>query len=498
MITTTRSGVDVLKFLAQQGYNPPTGTWYNKIDEWRSWYKGKVEHFHRYRQYNGFRWLDRSRQTLGMAKKICEDKADLLLNERCSINVSDDSAQDYLDAVLEDNAFWSRGNQLVELSAALGTGAFVEYLDGGCIKIDYVPANMIFPLVWDNGVITECAFASLINLKSGEYTYIAMHVKDPDSGNYVIRNFVFDPKGNPVELPDGLEPEWNTQDTVPLFQIIKPAAVNNYDYHNPMGISIFANAIDVLKGIDLVYDSYDNEFRLGKKRIFVRDSVVRVVPATDGSGNVQQLPIFDDNDTEFYAVDLAEGEDSIKEVNMELRAADHELALQRHLDLLSEICGFGKGYYKADADATITATGVISQNSQLYRRIRKDELVLDHALTGMVAAVFFLAAATGAPVPDPGETDINFDDSIVEDTDAIAKRSLLEVQSEIISGAEYLQRVYHLTLEKAMDLVNEAKATAPEPPNPNPDNLFPDKNGGDQSGKMSGGQPSVDDTGGGA
>jgi len=44
---------------------------------------------------------------------------------------------------------------------------------------------------------------------------------------------------------------------------------NNMDLDSPMGIAVFANAIDQLKGIDITYDSYVNEFILGKKRIFV-------------------------------------------------------------------------------------------------------------------------------------------------------------------------------------------------------------------------------------
>ena len=49
-----------------------------------------------------------------------------------------------------------------------------------------------------------------------------------------------------------------------------PAIANNDDLPNPMGIPAFANAIDQLKGVDIAYDSYVNEFVLGKKRIMVK------------------------------------------------------------------------------------------------------------------------------------------------------------------------------------------------------------------------------------
>ena len=40
-----------------------------------------------------------------------------------------------------------------------------------------------------------------------------------------------------------------------------------------MGIAIFANAIDTLKKLDMEFDSYCNEFDLGRKRILVAPNV---------------------------------------------------------------------------------------------------------------------------------------------------------------------------------------------------------------------------------
>lgn len=61
------------------------------------------------------------------------------------------------------------------------------------------------------------------------------------------------------------------------FVIDRLNIVNNVDPDSPMGVAVFANAIDQLKGVDIAYDSYVNEFILGKKRIFV---VPEMFPAT--------------------------------------------------------------------------------------------------------------------------------------------------------------------------------------------------------------------------
>lgn len=75
-----------------------------------------------------------------------------------------------------DNNFRVRGNQLVEQTFALGTGAFAEYKDAdGKVIVDFIRADMIYPLSWDNGDITECAFGSTRVLDGKEAVYLQIH-----------------------------------------------------------------------------------------------------------------------------------------------------------------------------------------------------------------------------------------------------------------------------------------------------------------------------------
>lgn len=467
--------MDVRGILEKLGYkNLVSADWYTRISEWREWYKGETD-WHKYHIYNGIKRSEHTRRSLGMAKKVCEDKADLLLNERVQIVVTPKAsaevnrAQEILDSVLEDNNFWVQGNQLMETANSLGTGAFVEFLSEVSpgikrVVVDYIPADYIFPLSWSNGKITECAFASTYTGgKDGVNTYINLHVLD--KGKYVIYNNVYDKDGKAIELPPGMLPEVKTGSAVPLFQIIKPNIVNNLCDDNPMGLSIFANAIDVLKGIDLVYDSYQNEFVLGKKRIFVDASLCKQTSNLDADGNSR--PIFDPKDTVFYNYP---GEDKpekqITESNMTLRVADHRMALQDSLDILSEKCGFGRGYYKFDADNVRTATEIISQNSQLYRKIRKDEILLESALVGLAKAILHLSSYAGEV-----EVSVNFDDSIIEDTNAKAQRAMLEYQQGLIDEIEYHMQVHGMDEEAAAEFVSKMRKRSPPPVNTDPFNL---------------------------
>ena len=64
-----------------------------------------------------------------MAKKVCEDWADLEFNEKVSITTDNEETNKKLQKILDDNDFWILCNQGIEKTFALGTGAFVCSVD---------------------------------------------------------------------------------------------------------------------------------------------------------------------------------------------------------------------------------------------------------------------------------------------------------------------------------------------------------------------------------
>ena len=61
---------------------------YHSIRLWRDWYKGYSKEFHHYTDYNGKETVDLDRYSLKMAKKVCEDWANLLFNEKTVVFLS--------------------------------------------------------------------------------------------------------------------------------------------------------------------------------------------------------------------------------------------------------------------------------------------------------------------------------------------------------------------------------------------------------------------------
>ena len=435
------------QFLQKLGLTVVDTSAKSDIETWKAWYKGKVSSFHDYSVYNGIKHIGRTRASLGMASRVCEDWADLLLNEKVKISTPNEVFNAKLSEVLDSNSFYAAANRLVELTFAYGTGAFVTYLGAdGDVVIDYIRADMVYPITVSGGQVTECAFSSFVVVDGKNAYYLQLHLLT-DKG-YVLRNVYLNAKtGAELATPEGVAEEVETGLKTPLFTLIKPNKTNRRKVDSPYGVSCFAGAIDQLKAVDLVYDSMLNEFNLGKKRIFVPLSMARM----QGSADTGLTPVFDNKDVVFHAVpENADSDNKITESDMKLRVAEHTQGLSEALKLLSLACGLGADRYNFDTSRGLqTATAVISEKSELYQSKSKHELVLSNALKELVIAI---GALLGIDVK-AHEVNIDFDDSIIVDKESERAKMLQEVTAGIISKEEYLSRVYGVSHDEATSML---------------------------------------------
>lgn len=440
--------MNVVQKLKELGYKTIEESWYTRVEGWQKWYKGNVEGFHDYRVWNGQKRVNCHRYTLGMAKKVCEDWANLLMNEKVQITLEGKKEQEFIDKVFADNSFEVAMNELQERGAAAGTYAVIprvtkarlntqgELVDGGEIDIDYITAENIFPLAWTHREITECAFASIINSDGKKYLYMQLHTLR--NGQYEILNKIYeatDGASKEVQFADvkGMEAVPDepilTGSDKPQFVIGRYNIVNNVEDNNPMGIAVYANAIDQIKACDIVYDSYVNEFALGKKRVMVKPAATK---------NMEGENVFDPSDVTFYVLpeDINDGE-IIHEIDMSLRTQEHEQGIQNALDLLSAKCGFGEQHYKFQQGSVATATQIVSENSTLFRTVKKHEIVLEEVLTKLCRILLRMGNTyMRAGLNEDVEISIDFDDSIIEDRQTDEARVYMMLDAGLMKPEE--------------------------------------------------------------
>lgn len=457
---------DVLQRLKDLGYKPLEEQYYQNIYIWLDWYKGYVKDFHSYRMFNGVKFVDMKISELGLAKAFAERWASLLFNDKTYINMDEDkdklddekSSQNILDKVIKETNFRPQFRNTLEMVFALGTGATVEYKEGDEVRINHIYAPMIFPLKQINGEIESCAFASI----DGDGYYLNIHEKQTD-GTYLIRNDFFKTQSlkdkvqtESMEEERNIVPEYVSP--VKMFQIYKPNQVNKLDLYCPMGMSIYANTIDQFKLADYAYDSFLNEFRLGKKKIYIPLDTLTYKVVIDDKGQEQSVPIFDSEQSEYYALpannDQEIQKEMIHEYNPQLRVEDHLTGLQLAINLAGMNAGFGENYFTfKDGKVYTNTTQVISSNSEMYKNIKKQEDMLQIGLVELARALYYLETGTEYD----GDISIDFDDSIIEDSQAKRNDAILELNNGLIDPVQYYQDIYGMTKQQAIEFREEIK-----------------------------------------
>jgi len=447
----------LVEYLTEKGFEV-IDSLSDKISTWQSWYAGAVDGFHDYKVYTGTTFASRTRASLQLGKSVSEQLANLLFNEKCKIAVNSQATQEFIDDMLDRNNMYIKLNESQEKKAALGTMCYIPYFTSDGLKMNYISADGLFPLSCENGVITELAVYSNTTSEGQDYIFLQLFTLEEDH-TYKIQNILLETeeKGDKyIEVPlrdvtgyDKVEEEILTKSTTKPFVIDRLNIANNIDPDNPLGIAVFANAIDSMKFCDLVYDSYMNEFELGKKRVLVAAEAINMM-----SGS----PVFDPNDLVYYQLPEGmniEGKPFIHELNMTLRTTDHQQALHQGLNIFSSQCGLGENYYKYEGSSIATATQVISENNTLFRTLKKHEIILEAVLVDLVRLMVELgikhSLATGL---DPeAEVTVTFDDSIIEDKNTELVRMASEVAAGLIRPEIYLAYRYGKTEEEALKMM---------------------------------------------
>lgn len=444
----------IITYLEKNGYKTINTDYYSAIQNWLDWYTCTVDEFHKNSFWNGRFYVDEEILQLGMAKTVSEDWANLILNEKVDINIGTDSNDEQVMEVLKKNKFFSRANQLVEKAFALGTGAFVTYLNNNEVKIDYVTANNIYPLSWNKTGITECAFGSVEVSEGTKKYYVQIH-KLNARGNYDIENHVFRMEEDNIkeEILENIVPVYDTKSNIKNFHIITPNIANNYDIDNPMGISVYANAVDVLKVIDTAFDSMNNDFITARRIILAKLDLFGV----DENGNT--INVVNSRDRLVRWLGESEDGDLLKDFSPDLRIKDHIDGIQFQLNLLSEKCGMGTNRYQFGSHGVKTATEVISEDSDLYQTLKKHEIVLGESIVSLIQNIAFLLKKN---ISEEDIT-INFDDSIIQDENAIKTQAMQEYNASLIDEVEYFKLTRGFTDEQSIQFVEDMQSRVSEP-----------------------------------
>ena len=432
---------------------------------------------------------------LNTAKAVSAELASLVWGEEAQFSVSTngwveqmnedgvvtnpDPLKGFVEYVLRRNAFGEKLQELVEQGLALGGASIKVWAeperkgaapgeDGGeparVIRLGYVMADQFVPLAWDNARVTEGVFISRRARKGWYYTRLEWHRWNGET--YVITNELYKsemqrgalagqnqdilgircPTAELQEMFPGLEPETVVPVEESLFSYFRTPIANNIDDNSPLGVSIYANALETLHAIDICYDSFVTEFRLGKKKIIVPARFLRMV--TDPQTG-RQVRYFDPNDETYVGVADDDGTAGVHDISVELRVEEHVAALNALLSILCLQVGFSANTFSFDEHqgGIKTATEVVSENSKTFKTVRTVQNQLRPMLEHMVRNIIDVAILYGMEWEGQSverlaaggwEVKVTFDDGVTQDRQTNLNEGVMLVGAGLLSKYKFL------------------------------------------------------------
>lgn len=335
-------------------------------------------------------WVDEEEEikTINFAKTVTSETARLACLD-LSIKLDGSARADYIQTVI-DNMF-DKIREYVEKVCACGTvvlkpnGTGVECLD---------PSRFLITETDGNNNIQGMIFLDYYDVSDKHYTRMEYHRFVEE--DYFVSNRCYMSRskgtlGEKIELKDSPWKELSDEVCIenlekPLYAVFKTPMANHIDLSSPMGISIFAEAIEELKDLDVAYSRNMVEIKDSRRMVLLDERMLQMpaVRGEDGSTvrRTRKMPKYVKNV-------MSESPDSFyQEVNPQLNTATRIEGINNILSILAYKCGYSNGYFSFDAMQGIqTATGVEASQQRTIQFIKDIRDRLRTAMDDLIYAV---------------------------------------------------------------------------------------------------------------
>lgn len=463
----------VYEYLKKLGYDINT-EYYNKINEWIDIWKGKAS------------WLkvqtvdgdDYPMYSLNMAKRSCEDLASMLTSEKYDIKAAKNDG--LLQNEIKDTGCLEQLSENIERLGYTGTIGTVVRIKNAIVvgkgenvvlkktkdterKVINLLANQIIPLRIENNKFIDVAFVSeqvqKIDNKNTKLICLEMHVLKEKG--YQVTNVFFDKDtGDKIKLDNILE-TYNTLSQQPLFSIGKLPKLNPIEKNMGLGCAIYGDAIDQLRILDLTYNNFGMDFKLGQKILLINQKLTRVekYEEQDKDGNIitkERIVYPQEIQKRLFKMVgdemLTDGSQKpyVYEYNPDLRVGDNTDGVQYSLDCYSFKLGYGTKYYSFTTSNGVTATEYVGNRQDLIANGNKNRKKIKEYLIGICRALLLSEKILGdSSIDETQEIEIPDVDNFLEDDGTVLERAQNEVAAGLMSLFKYLTKYKGLTEDEA-------------------------------------------------
>lgn len=319
-------------------------------------------------------WVDKKNniKTINFAKSVTSETARLTCLD-LSIKIEGSVRADYLQKVIDE--MFDKIRLYVEKGCANGT---VVLKPNGNGVDSFVPGIDCLPTETDGlNNIRGMIFFDFYVKSDNHYTRMEYHRFV--NGEYQISNRCYLSKsstslGNSVNIAttpwsDLFEDVSIANLEKPLFAVFKTPQANNLDLTSPLGMSIFAEAIEELKDLDVAYSRNAKEIYDSARIVLADERIMQLGAIKDADGNIIKRYV---NMPDYVKNVMAEGpEQFYQEINPNLNTDIRVSGINSILSILAYKCGYSNGYFSFDAATGIqTATGVEAEQQRTIQFIK--------------------------------------------------------------------------------------------------------------------------------
>lgn len=394
---------------------------------------------------NEAKWLKKNPVTLGLPAIIASDIARSVTLEM-EVNVSGSEMADFISDQLQSVRKNIRVN--TEYACAGGGIVFKPYVSDERIITEVVQADYFCPLAYNNsGKITAAYF--LYRSWKGRKVYSRLERHELNGTDYTITNKAYvssveEAIGTPCPLTEvddwaDIEPEVTINDIEsPLFAYFKIPIGNTVDKNSPLGVSVYARAVSLIKDADEQYRRLLWEYEGGE---------LAIDAAEDAFRRVNGLPVLPKGKERLYRTNnldsaTASTDALMKEWAPSLRDANYISGLDKILMRIEDACSLSRGTL-SDVDAVArSATEIKILKQRSYSTVSEIQKSLQLSLDDLIYAMYALANLYKLAPNGKYNTTYVWDDSIVIDAEVERVRDQSEVSQGLMAKYEYRMKWY--------------------------------------------------------
>ncbi len=361
-------------------------------------------------------------------------------------------------------------NIRIQLDYGLARGGLVikPYVVGGTIEMDYVQADGFYPIAFSaSGRMSEAAFVQKIVNKNETYSRLEYH-KLNDNNSVTIINKAFkstnttstDNLGS--EIPLNSVPEWadlEPETTITgvdrlMFAYFKPPIANTIDEYSPLGVSVFADAVEHIQDADELYSSLLWEFKGGEMAVDVDRDAMKYQQTDDGA----EYPIMDKHQSRLYRRIDVDTNDLYSVFAPALRDASYLNGLNEVLRTIEDDCLLSRGTISDPNIQARTASEIIATEQRSHVATAQLQKALQKTLEDVVYIMDALTTLYNlAPV---GKYEVSFEwkDSAKADDETLLGEQTTLMNNGVTSKVEFRQKYFGETEEQAIHALAKVRA----------------------------------------